>query len=354
MGTTGEVKSLEVPPEGLDPGEDPLSPPAPRDAVFDPALNAWVLGKYTDVLAAFRETRLWPAGPRKEKNSKIPDHAVQQRIRAEVKTALSASKFAEWRVRLEFLAERLFGQLLIDRPVDIVHEVAEPWCLSAAEIVTGSAPAQRANLLAQACVVSASAAEPLDEELQSKASLANRKLEGLLATASIPLAGPTFVALSRTLVCLLANGWLALLRQPDRLADLRACPNLMPRAVEEILRFAGIPQMLFRRAYEDVDLNGLRIASGERVMVMVATANRDPARFACPEQINWQRRGTAQLSLGFGPHSCVGGPLIRMAMAVITRTFVDRFAEPALRGPVNWRGGSGFRSPASLCVVDQR
>ena len=343
---------MELRPVRLDPGEDPLSPPAARDGAFDPALNAWVLGKYADVVAAFREARLWPAGPRNEKNSKIPDHAAQQRIRAEVQTAFSPTQLAEWRARLAPLADSLLGQFPVDRPVDIVQEFAKPWCLSAAEIVTGSDPASREYLLVQARIVSASAAEPLDEELQAKASLANRELERLLAAASIPLAGPTFVALSRTLVCLLANGWLALLRQPDRLADLRSHPDLMPRAIEEMLRFAGIPQMLFRRASEDVELNGLRIASGERVILMLATANRDPAQFAHPEQLDWYRRG-AHLSLGLGPHSCVGGPLIRMAMAVITDSFVDRFAQSVLHGPVEWQGGSGFRSPVSLWVVDQ-
>ncbi len=334
-------------------GEDPLSPPAARDAAFDPALNAWVLGKYADVAAAFREARLWPAGPRNEKNSKIPDHAAQQRIRAEVQAAFSPSQLSDWRGRLAPLADRLLGQLPLDRPVDLVQEFAEPWCLSAAEMVMGSDPAERAYLLAQARMVSASAAEPFDDELQSQASLANRELERLLATASIPLAGPTFVALSRTLVCLLANGWLALLRQPDRLAELRAHPDLMPRAIEEILRFACIPQMLYRRASEEVELNGLRIVSGERVILMLASANRDPAQFPHPEQLDWHRRGTAQLSLGLGPHSCVGGPLIRMAMAVITGSFVDRFAQSTLHGVIEWQGGSGFRSPASLWIVNQ-
>ncbi|HZQ53728.1 MAG TPA: cytochrome P450 [Bryobacteraceae bacterium] len=335
-------------------GGDPLSPPAARDAAFDPVLNAWVLGKYADVLAAFREPRLWPAGPRNEKNSKIPDHAAQQRIRADVQTAFSPSQLAEWRARLAPLADGLSRQLPRDRPVDVVQEFAEPWCLSAAEIVTGSEPAERAHLLAQARIVSASAAEPLEDELQSEASMADRELERILATASIPLAGPTFVALSRTLVCLLANGWLALLRQPEGLLDLRSHPDLMPRAIEELLRFACIPQMLFRRASEDVELNGLRIAAGERLILMLATANRDPVQFAHPEQLNWYRRGAAQLSLGLGPHSCVGGPLIRMAMAVITSSFVDRFAQSALYGPVEWQGGSGFRFPASVWVVDQQ
>jgi cytochrome P450 len=127
----------------------------------------------------------------------------------------------------------------------------------------------------------------------------------------------------------------------------------MPRAIEELLRFACIPQMLFRRASDEVELNGLRIASGERVILMLATANRDPAQFAHPERLDWHRRGTAHFSLGLGPHSCVGGPLIRMAMAVITGSFVDRFAQAALHGPVEWQGGSGFRSPASFYIVDQ-
>jgi len=341
-------------PRPVDDDEDPLSPPEPREACFDAATDTWVLGKYTDVLAALRETRLSPAGPRKKESSKTPAQAAQKRMRVEVQAAFSTSKLTEWHAILEPLAYYLTGQLANNGPVDVVREFAEPWCLAAAGVVTGADSKACQRLRPLAAKVSASAAEPQDDELQLQASLANKELERNFETSTIPMAAPTFVALSRTLVCLLANGWLALLRQPDRMAELRAHPDLMPRAIEELLRFACLPQTIFRRASANLELNDFRIASGERVTLMLASANRDPAQFVNPELLDFARRGAGHLSLGLGPHSCVGASLIRMTAAAATRAFVHRFSESELHGAVEWRGGSGFRSPASLYVTKPR
>ena len=94
----------------------------------------------------------------------------------------------------------------------------------------------------------------------------------------------------------------------------------------------------YRRALKDVAIGGLRIAEGERAALMVASANRDP------------ERGPAQLSLGFGSHSCVGATLIRMAAAVATRAFIRHFAGARLCGETLWRGGSGFAWAESISV----
>jgi cytochrome P450 len=146
----------------------------------------------------------------------------------------------------------------------------------------------------------------------------------------------------------LANAWLALFRHPSELARLRAEPVLMPRAIEELLRYAGLARTLFRLATEDVDLGGIRIAEGQRVRLMLASANRDPAQFPDPDRVDFTRRPTGQLALGAGPHSCVGAFLIRMAATVATDAFVRNFVEADMNGPIEWRGGSGFQSPASL------
>jgi cytochrome P450 len=330
--------------------EDPLSPPEPCDARFDPALDAWVLSRHSDVVAAFRKTRLWPASPQGRKPPKTPDAAAQERIRAEIQT-ISASRLSHWRGRLEAQACEMAAGLAGNRSIDLVGELADPWCLAAAEVVVESSEADRERLLAHARVVSDSAAEPLDEDLQSRATLAGKQLEKILATSAIPMPGATFVALSRTLSRLLANGWLALLRHPGQLASLRARPDLVPRAVEEIFRLAGIPQSLFRHAGDDLEVNGLRIARGQRVVLMLASANRDRAQFADPDRFDLHRNCAGSVSLGLGPHSCVGGSLIRMAAAVATRAFADRFAEAEINCPIEWSGGSGFRSASSLWVT---
>jgi cytochrome P450 len=134
--------------------------------------------------------------------------------------------------------------------------------------------------------------------MQSRASVANAELNRYFSSASIPMAGPIFVALSRTLTCLLANGWVMLIERPE--AWRAWSRKSAPRVVDEILRLAGIPRILYRSALKDVTIGGLRILEGERAALMVASANHDP------------ERGPAQISLGFGVHPCPGAPVIRM------------------------------------------
>jgi cytochrome P450 len=325
---------------------DPLSPPRPRDAAFDSDLDAWVLSRYADVLAALREPALWPVAARGKLNLAIPSEAAQQALRGQVLNAFSPPKLNEWQVRIERVADRLS----FAAPVDLVTEFAEPWCLAAAEIVTGSGPADRERLLAAARIVSGAAAEPSDENLMSRAPHANAELDRYFQDAAIPMAGPTFVAISRTVACLLASGWLALLRHPVKLAQLRAYPEQIPKAIEEMLRYACLPQSVYRCASRPVALCGLEIAGGDSVILRLASANRDPLQFSEPDRIDFGRRGAAQLSLGFGPHSCVGAALIRMTATVATRVFVERFGNCEICSPVAWQGGEGFRSPATLRV----
>ena len=324
---------------------DPLSPPPPCDAAFDSDPDAWVLSRYADVLAAFREPALRLV-PREELSVETAGEAAQQPLRQQVLDAFSSPKWDEWQARIERVADGL----RLEGVVDLVSGFAEPWCAAAAEIVTGSDPADRESLVAAARIVSSAAAETRDENLRLGASLANAELERYFQGAAIPMAGPTFVALSRTLACLLASGWLALLRHPAELAQLRACPEQTPKAVEEILRYACIPQSVSRWASRDIALRGLKIAGGDRVILRLASANRDPLQFSEPNRIDFTRRGAAQLSLGFGAHSCVGAALIRMTAIAATRVFVEKFGNCRICSPVAWQGGEAFRSPATLRV----
>jgi cytochrome P450 len=103
-------------------------------------------------------------------------------------------------------------------------------------------------------------------------------------------------------------------------------------------------------ATADIDLNGASIRSGERVILRIIAANRDPERFSHPNHVDLARRNAGHLTLGAGPHACVAANLIRMAAIAITRPLVQMVASASLSRPVDWQGGSGFRFPRSLWV----
>ncbi|HEU5020261.1 MAG TPA: cytochrome P450 [Bryobacteraceae bacterium] len=302
--------------------------------------------RYEDVRAALREPALWPVAPLKPKPFRIPAQAARKELRARILEWHSPARMAVLQSRLKEIAVDAPAR----GPIDLVADFIEPWCLAAAGIVTEAPPHDWNSLVAEARIVSHAAAEPLDESLRQWATQADYALNGYFANSTIPMAGPAFVALSRTVGCLLANGWAVLLRHPGERQNLRASPELLPRAVEEMLRLAAIPDMVFRHASSGVSIAGVPIAADERIVLRLAAANRDPAVFSDPDRFDLTRRGPAHLSLGFGLHACAGHALIRMAMSAATSLFLARFGSLSLRGEIEWEGGSGFRTPRRLLV----
>lgn len=111
---------------------------------------------------------------------------------------------------------------------------------------------------------------------------------------------------------LIGSGMLTLLRRPDQLARLRAEPGLIKSAVEELLRFESPVQGTSRVALEDFELEGKKIQKGQAVLMMLAAANRDPARFTDPETLDLGRADNHHGAFAFGPHYCLGAPLARL------------------------------------------
>jgi len=311
-----------------------------------PELGFRQFSRYEEVKAALREPALWPIAPLKPAPSKIPDQEAQQALRAQIVDRFSQARLAAWQSRMEAIAVDAPGR----GPLDLVADFIEPWCLTAAGIVTEAPPEDWNSLAAEARIVSHAAAEPLDESLRQWATQSDKALADYFANSTCPMPGPTFVAISRTVACLLANGWTVLLQHPEEPEKLRTAPELLPKAVEEMLRLASIPDMVFRHASAAVTVSGVPIARNERIVLRLASANRDPLVFADPNRFDPLRRGPGHLSLGFGWHACAGSALIRTTMASATSAFLARFGTLKLRAPIEWEGGSGFRTPSRLLV----
>ncbi|MGV9863015.1 cytochrome P450 [Rhodococcus koreensis] len=124
-------------------------------------------------------------------------------------------------------------------------------------------------------------------------------------------------------------GLLALLEHPDQLAELRADPELMPQAVEELLRHVDIIGSLPRTATQDIEIGGQRIAKGELLMFSTEAGNRDPSVFDEPDRLDFHRDASRHLTFGHGIHTCLGAPLARLELQVVFSILLERI--PTLR-----------------------
>ena len=131
----------------------------------------------------------------------------------------------------------------------------------------------------------------------------------------------------------LPGGLIALLQHPDPLAVLRTDPSLLPGAVDEMLRW-WTPVMVFRRtATRDVELAGVRIGAGDKVVVSFTSANRDESVFAAAHRFDVRRAPNPHLSFGHGPHFCLGGQLARAQMRALFGELLRRTERLELDGP---------------------
>ncbi|MDF2760197.1 MAG: cytochrome hydroxylase [Thermomicrobiales bacterium] len=164
-----------------------------------------------------------------------------------------------------------------------------------------------------------------------------------------------FVAGHITTVNLIANGVFALLTNPEQAAKLRSDPSLVVNAVEEVMRYYGPAETTTPRfAGEDVELGGQAIAKGDPLLVVLAAADRDPARFADPQAFDITR-GDANRHIAFGKgiHACLGAPLARLEGQVALSTLFRRYPDLRLAVPeseITW-APSFLRSLTALPLL---
>ncbi|MGW1867774.1 cytochrome P450 [Streptomyces mauvecolor] len=309
-----------------------------------------------------------------------PGHA---RVRAVVAPAFTQRAMDRLRPRAQELLDRRVDRLMAaGPPADIVRHITSPFPLDVVSELIGVPPADRPRIRdwAQTLLTRASDEAAAARALQVRGAAgayfrdlaARRRAEPQGDLMSVMVAAvdngqideEELLALT-TLMEL--NGWhavcnntsnmvYALLTQDGLMDRLRSQPELVPRAVEELLRWIphkhGVGQP--RIATQDVEVGGVLIRDGEFVYVSYVAANWDEQVYPDPERIDVERQGPPHLAFGHGPHYCVGPLLARMESEVLLSTLINRLPDLRLALPpeqVRWQTDVLIRGPVDLPVT---
>jgi cytochrome P450 len=174
------------------------------------------------------------------------------------------------------------------------------------------------------------------DDLYSR-QIARQHADGTFDHASmVSLAFLLLLAGHETTANMISLGIVGLLDHPDQLAALRADPDKMPLAVEELLRYFTIVETATSRvALEDVEIGGVTIKADEGVVVSGLAADWDPSVFADPDRLDIERGSRHHIAFGFGPHQCLGQNLARVELQVVFETLFRRIPDLRLAIPVD-------------------
>ncbi|MDQ3475936.1 MAG: cytochrome P450 [Actinomycetota bacterium] len=367
------------------------------------ANGGWMLTRYDDVLATVRDHRRFssrgrfqaaleriPADVRARVRSledhyqvgliasDPPDHT---RMRGLVNMAFTPRIVEQLRPRVQVLVDELLDAVQDRGEMDVIRDLAYPLPATVIAELFG-APAQdrdrfkawsggilafqgtgnpapeviegsQRDLLEMRAFLSDLAEErrrsPRDDLLSRLVAAEGDKLsEAELLTTCVTL----LTAGHETTTNLIGNGLFTLLRTPDQLRLLRANPELMPTAVEEMLRYESPLQRNPRCVTEDVELGGKRLRRGDYVMQVLGAANRDSDQFPDPDRFDITRHPNRHVAFGFGIHFCIGAPLARLEAPVAIGAILRRM--PRLRlvaDAVRWQEHGLLRGLTSLPAI---
>lgn len=151
-------------------------------------------------------------------------------------------------------------------------------------------------------------------------------------------------------VNVIGNGLYALFQHPDKLTELKANPQIIPQAIEELMRF-DTPLQLFRRwVLQDLSYEGIELKKGTEVALLFGAANHDPAIFDTPERLDFMREANPHLSLGGGVHYCLGAPLARMELQIAYTSLLEHFPHMELAEKAEFHPSYVIRGLKSLRI----
>ncbi|MEV0898062.1 cytochrome P450 [Actinoplanes sp. NPDC049802] len=359
----------------------------------DPAgADTWYLFGYDDVFAVLTDRRFGRRAPGGAPVVPIPpqyaalhdvvtnwlvflDPPEHTALRSRVAGHFTPARVTPLRKRVETLVDGLLDDLA-DRPVaDLVEDFAAPLPILVIADLLG-VPATRHRWLRRHAVALQQANTSHDGAGLPAADRAARALSAFFAAEAgrrrganpgdlvghLLAAGLTEVQLASTCIHLLtaghetttnllSKGVLALLRNPHVHAELSAVPEAMPWAVEELTRYDSPVQMIRRRARQDVEIGGRHIGAGSTVVLVLGSANRDPARFPEPDRLDIHRVPTRHAGFGMGIHYCLGAHLARLEAEVALTRLLHRLPRLSLsEHPVPYAHDLVFHGPSRLLV----
>ncbi|OJY43957.1 cytochrome P450 [Pseudonocardia sp. 73-21] len=368
------------------------------------AHRAWLLTRYDDVSAAFQNKafsndRVRPVLARRQASGEptaadrvlgllsgwmvVNDPPVHTRLRKLAAGAFKGQRIAAMGEQISAIVdEHLDAFLAGSGPQDLVSEVAYPlpatviatmlgapagdrdrfrdWSDELALVAFGTGGAARAERHERALrglqemdayfreLVARRRAEPGEDMLS--ALMAREDEDRLTDDELVAMCALLLFAGHETTTNSIANATLALLRHPEQLARLRADPELLAPAVEELLRFDGPIKVLNRWVVADTVLGGRTIRAGQRVHLVLASANRDPAKFADPDVLDLARSPNPHIAFGKGIHACIGAQLARMETRVAVGRIVERLPGLSLEQEPVWKDALASRSMETLVV----
>jgi pimeloyl-[acyl-carrier protein] synthase len=344
-------------------------------------LGAWLLTCYTDVTSALHDPRLRSGNRIRAIMSQLPETVQTQsrplyehltkmmaftdppdhtRLRTLVGKAFTPGTVTGLRPRIQMIVDELLDRVQGAGQADLVHDFAFPlpaivicemlgipveardqfkqWSndivgfVSAGQVTPGKAEAAQQSVAALTSYFRGLAEQRRQNpcgDLLSALVIAEEKGDKLTEEELFSMCVQLFFAGFETTEGLIGNGMLALMRHPDQLKKLRDNPSLIGTAVEEFLRYDNSVQRQARVASVDMVIHGQQILQGQYLLLFIGAANRDPAQFPNPDQLDISRRENKHVAFGHGIHFCIGAPLARLEAEIAINTILRRF--PTLR-----------------------
>ncbi len=367
---------------------------------WDPYLHAWVVTRYDDVVTVLRRFKagrtptperleelgmgeLTPIAALMVRQMLFLDQPAHRRVRGLASVAFTPRRVARLREHIRQIARDLIAELDADgfevmdsiaNPLPAIvtaemlgvptddHELLKSWSQDFAEMLGNFQhnPGRARQTLRSVegmveyfhAAVTADAANPTEGLINAlrTAEVDGDRLSEEEIVANVII---TMVGGQETTTNLIGNGLLTLLRQPDAMLRLRSEPELMPSAVEELLRYESPSQQTARLAPAEAELGGKEIPEGNAVIAVMAAGNRDPERFPEPDRLELDREDNRHLAFGWAAHFCFGAPLARIEGQIVFEELLARFPELSLASgrELQWRPNLGLRGLTELHVV---
>jgi cytochrome P450 len=347
----------------------------------------WAMARHQEVRDALTDWQTYCSGAgvglsdfRKEPPWRPPsiileaDPPLHTRTRAVLTRILSPAAINVLRARFEREAAALVDRLVDQREFDGIADLAETYPLKVFPDAVGLAEEGRENLLPYGNMVfnsfgprndlfdkAVANAGPVRDWIMSKCSGAALKPDGLgmqifravdsgeLTEAEAGMLVRSFLSAGiDTTVYGLGNALYCFASYPEQWTILHENPSLIRLAFEEVLRFEAPVQTFFRTTTKDIDVAGQRLGEGEKVLLFLAAANRDPRRWERPDHFDVRRRATGHMTFGTGIHGCVGQAVARLESEAVFGALAKRVASFELTGEPSRRLNNTLRGLDTL------